>query len=341
MAQLQYRLIPQGYIGDFYVPLNVAIVSVKGVEAAGLDLKAAAKAIGESVPGGCCIDIIDKDSITVTTDGIICEGAVVAIAATYNGLMNANYGFSLMVEIPHDEETIKNETPLAAWDVLWKGRKLYRGPLRPANSPVTKYNFTATGRCCNCNSGSELFDLVTMREIIIPHTALLACYDGKKAMIGRSGDVMSVGIGMLVPESKGRITRVIMCQCGDTLHRCGEDAKKLKRHIPAILCDKRDFAERVLQAMDAGMEVCVNLSCSPTNLMIARLSGHPANLDRITDRAWLELNSVGFTREYLESIQPIPREELLSRANELLPCLEDSIPFDTSEVVKTCTIEVA
>lgn len=340
MATLHYRLIPAGYIGGFCIPLNIAIASVKDIEEAGLSIQDGVKAIAKDIPGSCCIDIIDKDAITATADGLLCEGAVVAIAASYNGLVNRDYGFSPMIEIPYNEETIKAETPLAAWDLLWKGKKLYRGPVKDPNKPKTRYNFTATGRACNCNSGSELFDLVTMKEIIIPHTGLLACYDGKKAIIGRTGDIMSVGIGMLVPESKGRITPVIMCQCGDTFHRCGEDAKVLKRHIPAIVCDKREFVERVLRELDAGMEVCVNLSCSPANLVLARLSGHPANLDKITARAWTELNSVGITREYLESLEPIPREELLERANELIPGIEDPYYFDASEEVKSCSIEI-
>lgn len=339
MAELKFRLIPKGYVGDFLIPLNIAITSVKDVDEAGLTHYEAVKAIAKAVPGTCCIDIIDKDAITVTTDGLICEGAVVVIAASYNGAINKKYGFSPMVEIPYSKEIIETDTPLAAWDLLWKGKKLYRGPVKPEGRGITVYNFAATGRTCNCNSGSELFDLVTMKEILLPHLGLLACYDGKKAIIGRTGDIMSVGIGMLVPETHGRITPVPMCDCGDTLHRCGEDAKLLKRWIPAIVGDKRDLVERVLRELDAGMEVCVNLSCSPVNLTITRLSGHKVDLDRITGRAWTELGSVGFTREYVESLQPIPREELLERANELIPGIEDAMLFDTTTLVKDCVAQ--
>jgi hypothetical protein len=126
-----------------------------------------------------------------------------------------------------------------------------------------------------------------------------------------------------------------MAEGGDTLHRCGSHSKTLKRDLPIVVCKKRVLAEYVLRELDQGMTVGYHLSVSPANIMIAKLAGFDVLVDRITDSAWAELNTIGFTREYIESIQPLAsRQELLDRADELIPGLVDPVVVKAEDVMQ-------
>ena len=61
--------------------------------------------------------------------------------------------------------------------------------------------------------------------------------------------------------------------------------------------------------------------------------------ERITDRAWVELDSVGFTREYFDSLPRLTEEEILERADELIPGMEDAVTVKAADIVLDVEIE--
>ena len=74
-------------------------------------------------------------------------------------------------------------------------------------------------------------------------------------------------------------------------------------------------------------------------LAVAKAMGFEIAYDNIVDRAWIELNSIGITRKWLEEPNEIlTREELLDRADEIIPGMSDGKKFAVCDIIKECTI---
>ena len=84
-----------------------------------------------------------------------------------------------------------------------------------------------------------MMNLITMDEVLFPILGQLEIMRDGKVLVGMTGEIISVGIGMVVPEEYGRIIPGCQFQYGDTAHSSGEYAKTLKRDIPIICASKR------------------------------------------------------------------------------------------------------
>ena len=269
------------------------------------------------------------NAMTVTSDGICAPAAVVAFAAIDNHMLNEDFGYIPVSEFPYDREIIATEPHMKQWDALYPGRRLYRGPSqkdRGIHDPHNE-NQANTGRISNNNTGSEMFDLITMEEVITPFFGIMQIMKDGEVLVGKSGPEISVGIGMVVREHQGRIFG-FSYGAGMTAHRSGEYAKTVKSFMTAVLAPKSIHAEYVLKAMDIGMVVARDISSSPVNLCLAHATGHKIDLDNISKDAWVELESIGITRAMLEA-EPeklYTREEAIANADKILPgCSEGKI----------------
>lgn len=340
MAQLKYKLLPENSAGGI-LPLNVAIVDYADIQQCGLTMPQACQIVADSVDGPTAINIMDLTAVTTTSDGIMVPSAIRAMAASDRGKIHPEFGYIPMAEIEHSEALIQREPHLRQWDINYPGRRLFRGP-DVADKPVPVHNVVITGRACNNNSGTEMMHLVTMGEILMPYIGQHVIASGEgKLLTGMSGEHLSVGIGMTTAEKFGRVFSTYRYRAGDTAHGSGAQAKTLKRDIPCIVASKATHAGFVIAALKAGMVPGRDIGCSPVNLAIARAMHLPIDYDNITPRAWLELESVGFSREYLET--PVPKlteAEVLEHADEILPGVDDPQLHTVDELVQTCWAEV-
>ena len=103
MAELKYKLIPKG-AAEGRVPVNMIFVNQKDIVNAGLSYREACEIIAKDFNGPASIDIIDMDAVTVSSDGIMLDFAVVAIASCDYGIINKDVGF---MQIPKCH-TLKN-----------------------------------------------------------------------------------------------------------------------------------------------------------------------------------------------------------------------------------------
>ena len=333
MTKLKYKLLPEG-AADGLLKLILIFVDKKDVSAAGLSFLEACEAVARDFPGAAAVDIVDLDAVTVTSDGIMADGAVVAFASIDHGKINPEFGFIAVSERPYSCQLLAEEPHMKQWDVNYPGRRLYRGP-SPEDKGIRdshNENMTITGRIANNNTGSEMFNLVDMTEVLTPFYGILQIMRDKEVLMGICGPEISVGIGMVVRERGGRIFGWAY-GAGQTAHRSGVYAKTVKGNIPVIVGPKPMVAEYTLRAFDAGMVPGRHISCSPVNLSLARAVGHPMDLDNISKDAWAELESIGITRAWLEEpVAPLTREEALRRADEILPGVIDGKIYKVSEI---------
>jgi hypothetical protein len=264
----------------------------------------------------------------------------VAIAASDKGRINESYGFLPMLESPWSEELVKEEPCLEAWDKLYKGKRLFRGP-DPRFKKIPEHNAVITGRACNNNSASEIMNLVTMKEMLFPFLGLRSLFFGQDALVGLAGGELSVAIGMMVPETNGRIAPIPVCPAGDTLHSSGEYAQTLKAKLPTVTCVKPLLVDYIAKHLDAGMIPGLQLSVAPPILITATVLGKEIAWNRITGRAWLELDSIGYTKERFDSMKErMTLDELKARADELIPGMRGARLVHAADVVKEYTVEV-
>lgn len=338
MSKLKARVVPEGNIGGLYNPLTLILLDADDVKNAGLDYGKAIKAAAGYTDGPCGIDIYDKNTITTTSDGLLVERGMVAIGASDQGMVNAKYGWYPMYEEPYSEELVKEEPNLKAWKALYPGYRLVKGP-DPKYKKLPVHNAVMTGRACNNNSASEIMNLITMKEMLFPFLGLRSLFEGKDVRVGHAGPVFSVSIGMMFPERYGRISYFRTCEAGDTLHNSGAYAQTLKKELPCVTCTKKMFAEYIVKHLNCGLVPGRDCSCAPSIVTVACCLGREVAWDRITDRAWLELNSVGFTRAYFDALPRLTEEEVIARADELIPGMEDAITVKAADVVKDVEIE--
>lgn len=343
--KLKYRLIPKG-AADGIVPLNWVFIDRKDVIDAGITDLEACKIIAKELGKDCAaVNIMDMDAITVTSDGIVAEGAVVGVASVDHGMINKEYGFLPISEIPFSEKMIEEEPHMKLWLTdRYKGKKLFRGPSTNDRGDRTSHNenMTMTGRIANNNCGSEVMNMVEMTEILALFFGMHEIMTDGEVTIGVAGPEVSVGIGMIVSERHGRIfgsDNLGSYRAGMTAHNSATYAKTVKSDYPTIAAPKSVLAEYSLRALDIGLIPGRHIGCSPALLFLAKAYGKPIDFDNITDRAWIELESVGVTKELLRApSEVLTREEVIERADEIIPGLPNAKKYKVSEI---CEIKYA
>ena len=144
----------------------------------------------------------------------------------------------------------------------------------------------------------------------------------------------------VVPEQYGRIVPKCQYRCGDTAHGSGEYAKTLKKHIPIICAAKPVLAKYIIQALEDGLVPGRNIGGSPAVLTIAKYLHKDIDFDNITDKAYEELASVGCTKEWMHSEFPLlTPEEIIARADELIPGCEDYTEYNATDLVQVKYVE--
>lgn len=340
MATLKYKVIKEGMIDDKIIPINIVFVDKNDIEEAGVSDDDAIKAIGKQFDGPTGINIFDMDAITTTSDGLVVEGAIVKMGAADSGRVNPDFGILPMAEIEYSEEIIEAEPHLKQWKVLFPGKKLFRGP-DPKNKIIPIHNVVISGRASNNNSATEMMNIITMDEIILPILGQLQCIGGEgEVLVGNTGEVISVGIGMTVAEKFGRVFPHPQFHAGETAHGSGEYAQTLKRNIPCIVCDKKIIAEYTIRAIEAGCIPARDIGCSPVVLSVARAMGAKIDFDRIKPNAQAELDSVGCTIEWMKQSQNMSKEDIISNADEIIPGVNFAKKHKVSDIVEIKEVEI-
>ena len=76
--------------------------------------------------------------------------------------------------------------------------------------------------------------------------------------------------------------------------------------------------------------------------MTAHYYGAPIDIDHISDRSWIELNSIGITREEIAKpvAKPYTREEMIAHAEEIIPGMKNAKRYKVSDIVEIKEAEV-
>ncbi len=325
MSQLKYRFIPEGKFHNIVAPVSIALIDYEDVLACGITCREACERVAAQHEGPVAINIWDlKTAVTTTSDGIMIDGSIVAMAASDYGKINNEFGYAEMLEIPwgSDEakKLISEEPHLRQWVENYPGRRLLMHP-KKLNLPV--HQATITGRAGNNNSATEIMHYITMLELLMPLAGQLEMMRDGSVALGKTGGIISVGIGMVVAEEYGRIVPHRQFPTGDTAHGSGQYAQTLKAHIPIIAADKCVLAKYIIRALEIGMVPGRDIGSSPAVVSVARHLGTPVAGDRITDRAYDELESVGFTREWVNgSAEKMTAEEIIANARDIIPGID-------------------
>ena len=340
MTDLKYRLIPYGKANNIHVPINIVLIDSKDIAACKISDTDAMKAVAKELAEPAGISIFDMDAVTTTSDGIMIPGAIIKMAAADNGKINPDFGILPMAEITYSEEIIKEEPHLKQWDINYKGRKLFRGP-NPKDKIIPVHNVVITGRASNNNSATEMMNIATMEEILLPILGQMQIMTGGNIVTGYTGEVISVGIGMTVKELYGRVFPTRQFGAGDTAHGSGIYAKTLKKSIPCIVADKSILAKYTLSALKAGMRAGVEIGCSPAVIAISKAFGAEVDIDKITPKALEELQSIAFTKDFIKQKTDIlSEEEIIKRADEIIPGGESPSKINSTDIVQIKTLKV-
>ena len=344
MQKLKYRIVPKG-AADGVVPLNLVFIDKKDIDGTGLSYREACEIVGKEFMDDCAsVNIIDQDAVTVTSDGVMADSAVVAFASVDHGIINKHYGYMNISETPYTNELVAEELHMKQWNTAYfSGKRLHRGPGPEDRKHLQPYNehMTITGRVMNNNCGSEMMNLIDMTEILVTFPGQIEIMRGGEILIGLAGPEISVGIGMVVRERTGRIFGWNYGP-GKTAHRSRTYAKTIKSDYPIICACKNVIAEYTIRALEAGTIPGLSISCSPVVLSVAKAMGHPIALDNIEADAWIELESIGITRADLEKpSKPMTREEVIARADDILPGLASAKKYKVSEICQIRYAEIS
>ena len=330
---MKYLMFPEGKIEDKMIPDNVIFMNVKDIAAAGMTQDEAIHEVAKRHMEPTAINIFDMDACTTTSDGLCVEGAIVRMGASDRGRVNPDFGILPMYEFSFDEKMLETERHLIQWKKLFPERKLFRGP-DPSKKIIPIHNVVISGRASNNNSATEMMNIVTMDEVLYPIIGQLESQRDGELLVGWTGETMSVGIGMTVAEQYGRVFPHPQFKAGETAHNSGPYAKTLKQWIPCIVASKQTMAKYIIRALDCGCVPGRDIGCSPLNLAVARALGNEIAFDNIADSAWAELASVGITRAWAEESLNLSPEEVIERADELLPGVEDAKKYKAHELIR-------
>jgi hypothetical protein len=330
MKQLKYRFIPEGQLYSIYFPISVALIDYKDVQACGIGTREACERVAATIPGAAGITVFDMDATTTNSDGVMFDGSMVCMAASDYGKINKDFGYLDMVEVPWSQELMEAEPHLKQWKINYPDRRLLMGP-DPKKKNIPIHNCVITGRAGNNNSATEMMNYITMEEILLPIIGQLEMMRDGQVEIGKVGHVISVGIGMVVPEKYGRIVPNRQFRCGDTAHHSKEYAQTLKCDLPCVVADKSVLARYILKALQAGMIPGRDIGPSPAVLSVARHMGIETDYENITEASYIELASVGFTKEWMkQKVEPLTPEEIIARAHEIIPGVENAQRMNAS-----------
>ena len=340
MSQLKYKFIPEGTLNGILVPLSVVFVDYEDVKACGLSMREACEKIAATIPGPAGINMFDMNATTTNSDGVMLDGSMTCMAASDYGRINKEFGYLEMVEVPYSDELIELEPHLKQWKKLYPERRLLMGP-DPKKKNIPIHNAVLTGRAGNNNSATEMMHYITMEEILLPISGQVQIMKNGKVEIGGTGHNISVGIGMVVGEEYGRIIPHRQFKCGDTAHNSKEYAKYLKSHIPCIVADRQELAKYIIQALEAGVIPGRDIGASPAVLAIARHLNIKPDMDNIKQAAFEELESIGITKEWMTAeAEALTPEEIIERAYEIIPGIDNSRKYNADEVLVERYIEL-
>ncbi len=340
MSKLKYRIIPEGMLEGKYIPITAVFIDYADVKACGLTKREACEKIAAEIPGPAGLNMFDMTATTTNSNGLMLDGGMLCIAASDYGKINKDFGYMEMVEIPYSEELIKEEPHLKQWEKNFPGRKLYMGP-DPNKKIIPIHNAVLTGRAGNNNSGTEMMHYINMEELLLPITGQLEIMRDGNLELGGTGGVISVGIGMVVGEEYGRIVPRRQWKCGKTAHNSQEYAQYLKSHIPIIASDKSELAKATIKALEAGMIPGRDIGASPSILSVARHMGIKPDMENIEENAFIELASIGCTKEWMtEDVEKLSVEEIIERAHEIIPGIEEPKRYKASDLVQVKYLEV-
>lgn len=338
--KLTYKMIPEGMLEGKFVPLNIVFIDYKEVKEAGITPMEAFQAVANTIDGPVGMNIFDQDVVTTTSDGVMVEGTVRFMAAADRGKINKDFGYLEMVEMPYSDELIKEEPHLIQWKKNYPGKKLFRGP-DPATKKIPVHNVCISGRASNNNSATEMMNIVTMEEILLPILGQQQIMRNGKVILGLTGGIISVGIGMIMPEMYGRVFPTRQFPAGETAHGSGVYAQTLKAHIPCIVADKSVLAENIIKCFEAGCIPGRTVGGSPAVLSVAKRMGVKIDMDNITDKAYEELASIGCTKEWMkEKVDILSPEEIIAHADDIIPGVDDATKYNVPDLIKEFTIEV-
>jgi hypothetical protein len=340
--KLKYRLIQEGEVAGRHIPLHILFVDQADIHSCGIEIRPAMDLLAREVGGAVGINVFDMNAVTTTSDGIMVDTALVAMAAADNGRINPDFGYLEMANIPFSKEIVEEEPHLRQWEALYPGKKLFRGP-DPSKKLIPVHNVVISGRAANNNSATEMMNIVTMEEILLPYLGQREIMTGgDEVLVGNTGEVISVGIGMTIKEKFGRVFPTRQFGAGDTAHGSGEYAKTLKRDIPCIVAPKAVLARHTIKAFEAGMVPGRDIGCSPVVLSIARAMGLPIAYDNITERAREELASVGITFDHLMADHEIlTAAQVIEQADRILPGVSGGQRVKVGDLVQTRCAKVA
>lgn len=339
MEKLLVRLIDEGSQSG-KIPLYIALVDKKDIIRAGITTREAVACIANEINGPVGINIFDLDAVTTTSDGIVVEGAIVAMAAGDGGRVHKEFGILDMEEIFVTDDLIKEEPHLLQWKASYPGKKFFRGP-NPDKKLIPVHNAVMTGRAVNNNSATEMMNVVTMEEILLPILGQLQLMKDERVIFGMTGEHISVGIGMTVAEKFGRVFPHRQFRAGDTAHGSGEYAKTLKKDIPCIVASKDVLASYIMRALETGLVPGIHLGCSPAVLAVAKARGFRIGVENITQKAVSELESIGMGLDYMSSaVEIMSEDDVLNKADEIIPGVEEAKGLDAADIVRKIHISV-
>lgn len=340
MSKLSFRCLPMGVGSKHGAPIFVALVDKKEIDSSGLGEAGALDLIAKTIKGPVAINVFDMEAVTTTSDGVVIPGTIVTMAAGDMGKIHKEFGVLQMEEIEVTKELIKEEPHLAPLLKLYPGRKLFRGP-NPAKKLIPVHNVVMTGKAINNNSATEVMNAVTMEEMLLPILGQLQAIKDGDIVFALIGGVISVGIGMTVAEQFGRVFPTRQFKAGETAHNSAEYAQTLKANIPCVVAPKEILAGYILDVLECGMIPGRELGCSPAVLSVAHAMGGKIDLDNITARAWLELESVGTCRSALEQPSPrLTREEIISRADSIIPGLVKPLRVKSTDYFQKIEVDI-
>lgn len=340
MSKLKYKIIHEGMLYDIFVPMSAVFIDYADVKACNLTMLEACEKIAATIPGPAGYNMFDMTATTTNSDGVMIDGSMTCMAASDYGKINKDFGYLEMVEVPYSEELIEAEPHLKQWKKSYPDRRLIMGP-DPKKKKIPIHNAVLTGRAGNNNSATEMMHYITMEEILYPITGQLQIMKDGKVEIGGTGHIISVGIGMVVGEEYGRIVPHRQFRCGSSAHNSGEYAKFLKSHIPVIAADKTELAKYIIQALQTGVIPGRDIGASPAVLSVARHMKIKPDFENMTKASLEELADVGFTKEWITAdVEELAPEEIIAKAHEIIPGIDNPTKFNVSDVVQVKYIEV-
>lgn len=340
MAKLRYKVLPEGMLGDIHVPIDIVYIKRSDVDAAGLTPRQAFEAIAKTSDAPMGLNIFDTETVGTTSDGVMVEGTVTHMAAADRGRFNPEFGFLEAMEMPYSEELVKEEKHLFQWQKNFPGRKMFRGP-DESKKVIPVHNACVTGRACNQNCSTEMANMITMEEIMLPVLGQQEIINDGKVMVGYTGGIVSVGVGLTVPELSGRMFPTRQFKIGESAHSCGKRTKTLKEDVPCLTCTKQTLAKNIIRCILSGGIPAENMAPAPSVLTIAKHLGTEINYDNIAPAAYEELDSIGFTKEWMEKdLERLTPEEIIERADELIPGMEGAVTYNVKDIVKYMEIDV-